>query len=81
MKEFTKNGKTLVFYKKENDEKFSFLIKNEPELTALLLENVNSKRVAEKSIRFAVDGIWQKLEEISAFSLSKENAIQLKNSL
>ena len=81
MKRFEKNGKTLVFYKKENDDKFSFLIENEPELTELLIANVNSKRVAEKSIRFAVDGIWQKLQELSAFSLTKENAIELKNNL
>jgi len=62
MKKFSQNGKTIVFYQKEGDEKFSFLIENEPELTEQLLANVSNKRVKEKDIRFAVKGIFEKIE-------------------
>lgn len=62
MKKFSKNGKTIVFYQKENDKKFSFLIENEPQLTEQLLANCKSIRVKEKDIRFAVQGIFEKLE-------------------
>jgi dsRNA-specific ribonuclease len=62
MKKFSQNGKTIVFYQKEGDEKFSFLIEKEPELTEQLLANVSNKRVKEKDIRFAVKGIFDKIE-------------------
>jgi dsRNA-specific ribonuclease len=62
MKKYSQNGKTIVFYQKENDEKFSFLIENEPELTEQLLANVSNKRVKEKDIKFAVKGIFEKIE-------------------
>lgn len=58
MKEFNCNGLTLIFYQKENDEKFSFLIKDEEELTEQLLATVKTKRVKEKDIKYAVDGIF-----------------------
>jgi len=64
MKKFSQNGKTIVFYQKEGDEKFSFLIENEPELTEQLLANVSNKRVKEKDIRFAVKGIFEKIESV-----------------
>ena len=63
MKEFNQNGITLVFYKKPADEKFSFLIKDNEELTEQLLANVSTKRVKEKDIRFAVKGIFEKIEQ------------------
>jgi hypothetical protein len=62
MKKFSQNGKTIVFYQKKGDEKFSFLIENEPELTEQLLANVSNKRVKEKDIRFAIKGIFEKIE-------------------
>ena len=66
MKKFSQNGKTIVFYQKEGDEKFSFLIENEPELTEQLLANVSTKRVKEKDIRYAVKGIFEKIAVISS---------------
>jgi len=62
MKEFTQNGITLVFYQKPEDEKFSFLIKNNEEMTELLLSNVSQKRIKEKDIFFAKKGIFEKIE-------------------
>jgi len=62
MKRFSQNGKTIVFYQKEGDEKFSFLIEDEPELTEQLLANVSTNRVKEKNIRFAIKGIFEKIE-------------------
>lgn len=62
MKEFNQNGITLVFYQKPEDEKFSFLVKDNEELTEQLLANVSTKRVKEKDIRFAVKGIFEKIE-------------------
>ena len=63
MKEFTQNGLTLVFYQKPNDEKFSFLIKDNEELTTQLLLNVSNHRVKEKNIKYAVKGIFEKIEQ------------------
>jgi hypothetical protein len=62
MKEFNQNGITLVFYQKPEDEKFSFLIKDNKELTEQLLANVSNKRVKEKNIKYAVKAIFQKIE-------------------
>jgi dsRNA-specific ribonuclease len=62
MKEFTQNGITLVFYQKPEDEKFSFLIKDNEEMTELLLSNVSQKRIKEKDIYFAKKGIFEKIE-------------------
>lgn len=61
-KRFTKDGITLLFYKKEGDEKYSFLIEGEPEATKILLANCKTKRVPEKNIHYAVKGIFEKLE-------------------
>lgn len=63
MKEFTQNGITLVFYQKPGDEKFSFLIKDNEELTEQLLNSVSTKRVKEKNIKYAVKGIFDKIEK------------------
>jgi len=63
MKEFTQNGITLVFYQKPNDEKFSFLIKDNEELTKKHLLNVSNHRVKEKDIKYAVKGIFEKIEQ------------------
>ena len=63
MKQFTQNGVTLVFYKKENDEKYSFAIKGDDELTERLLESVLTKRVREKDLHFAQKGIFEKIEQ------------------
>jgi dsRNA-specific ribonuclease len=62
MKEFNQNGVTLVFYQKPADEKFSFLIKDNEELTEQLLRSVSTKRVKEKDIKYAVKGIFEKIE-------------------
>lgn len=59
---FTKNGITLVFYKKLGDEKFSFLVKEKEELTEKLIKSVKTKRVKEKNIKYAVKGIFEKIE-------------------
>jgi dsRNA-specific ribonuclease len=63
MKEFNQNGITLVFYQKPADEKFSFLIKDNEELTEQLIANVSTKRVKEKDIKYAVKGIFEKIEQ------------------
>ena len=63
MKEFNQNGITLVFYQKPEDEKFSFLIKDNEELTTQLLLNVSNHRVKEKDIKYAVKGIFEKIEQ------------------
>ncbi len=72
MKRFEENGKTLIFYQKENDKKFSFLIENEPELTEILLASVKTKRVKENSIKFAAKGIFEKLENINLITKNSE---------
>lgn len=55
-------GRTLVFYQKEGDEKYSFLIKDDKELTATLLANCKTKRVKGKDFKYAVAGIIDKLD-------------------
>ena len=63
MKEFNQNGITLVFYQKPEDEKFSFLVKDNEELTEQLLNSVSTKRVKGKDIKYAVKGIFEKIEQ------------------
>jgi len=62
MKEFSRNNLTIVFYQKENDQKFSFLIKCKEELTEQLLATVKTKRVNEDKIKYAVNGIFDLIE-------------------
>ncbi len=73
MKEFNQNGITLVFYQKPNDEKFSFLIKDNEELTDQLLNSVSTKRVKEKDIKYAVKGIFEKIEKNLLLTNQKSN--------
>ena len=62
MKRFSRNNLTLVFFQKEDDKKFSFYIENEPELTERLLSTVKTKRVREDKIKYAVNGIFDLIE-------------------
>ena len=62
MKEFTKNGITLVFYQKQNDKKYSFLIKDDEELTSRLLGSVKKKRIDENEFVRARNAIFEKIE-------------------
>lgn len=82
MKRFSQNGKTIIFYQKENDEKFSFLIENEPELTEKLLANIKTKRVKEMDIHYAVKGIFEKIVDIlnEDFDEYEKSIKQLENS-
>lgn len=75
MKEFNQNGITLVFYQKPEDEKFSFLIKDNEELTTQLLLNVSNHRVKEKDIKYAVKGIFEKIEQ----NLLPKNQTEMNN--
>lgn len=77
MKEFSRNNLTIVFYQKENDQKFSFLIKNEEELTDRLLATVKTKRVREDKIKYAVNGIFDLIENNL---LTTKNLEQMENS-
>lgn len=61
-RKFTENGKTIVFYKENNEKKYSFLIENEPELTEFLLRNCKTKKVEGRRIGYAVLAIFSKLE-------------------
>jgi len=86
MKKFSKNGFTVIFYQKENDKKFSFLIENEPELTEKLLASVKTKRVAEKSIFYAKEGIFEKLSNLNLLTLNlktmgNQNAVSKLNEI
>lgn len=56
---FTHNGITLLFYKKENDVKYSFKIENDEELTQKILQTVSTKRVNEKAIFYAKEAIFK----------------------
>lgn len=73
MKEFNQNGITLVFYRKPADEKFSFLVKDNEELTEQLLNSVSTKRVKEKDIKYAVKGIFEKIEQNLLLTNQKSN--------
>ena len=77
MKEFSRNNLTIVFYKKENDQKFSFLIKDEEELTGRLLATVKTKRVNESKIKYAINGIFDLIENNL---LTTKNLEQMENS-
>ena len=77
MKEFSRNNLTIVFYNKENDQKFSFLIKDEKELTEQLLATVKTKRVKEDKIKYAVNGIFDLIENNL---LTTKNLEQMENS-
>lgn len=73
MKEFNQNGITLVFYQKPEDKKFSFLIKDNEEFTTQLLLNVSTHRVKEKDIKYAVKGIFEKIEQNLLLTNQKSN--------
>jgi len=75
MKKFTRDSLTIVFYQKENDQKFSFLIENETELTELLLATVKTKRVKEDKIKYAINGI---LDLIDNNLLITKKAIEME---
>ena len=62
MKRFSRNNLTLVFFQKEDDKKFSFYIENENELTDRLLSTVKTKRVSEDKIKYAINGIFDLIE-------------------
>jgi hypothetical protein len=60
--EKTKDGVTIIFFKENSsDTKFSWKIKNDPELTKLLLQNSKNKKVKDSAIFFAEKGIFEKI--------------------
>jgi len=61
-KEFTQNGITLVFYVKPGDNKFSFLVKDNPSLTEKILSNVSTKKVNEDNIHYCKKAIFELIE-------------------
>jgi len=67
---------TLVFFQKEDDKKFSFYIENETELTERLLATVKTKRVSEDKIKYAVNGIFDLIEN----DLLTKNVVKMENS-
>jgi len=77
MKEFSRNNLTIVFYQKENDQKFSFFIEDEEQLTELLLATVKTKRVSESKIKYAVNGIFDLIENNL---LTTKNLEKMENS-
>jgi len=76
MKRFSRNNLTLVFFQKEDDKKFSFYIENETELTERLLATVKTKRVSEDKIKYAVNGIFDLIEN----DLLTKNVVKMENS-
>lgn len=62
MKRFSRNDLTLVLFQKEDDQKFSFYIENEDELTEQLLATVKTKRVREDKIKYSIDCIFDLIE-------------------
>lgn len=77
MKRFSRNNLTLVFFQKEDDKKFSFYIENEEKLTEQLLATVKTKRVKEHKIKYAVNGIFDLIENNL---LTTNNLEQMENS-
>jgi Double-stranded RNA binding motif len=62
VKEFTQNGITICFYQKPGDEKYSFLVKGNHQLTDMLLKSVSTKRVPFKGIHFVEKALFEKIE-------------------
>lgn len=61
-----KSNKEIIFYREEGDKKLSFFIDGEPHLTEYILDNVKTKRVYQKHIKYvvkAIDGMVCKLME------------------
>ena len=52
-----KSNKEIVFYREEGDKKLSFFIDGEPHLTEYILDNVKTKRVHQKHIKYVVKAI------------------------
>lgn len=65
MEEFTstRDSVTLVFYQKENDTKYSFRIKDNEELTSLILKSVKKKRVKKSEFPRVEDAIFRIIED------------------
>ncbi len=58
----TRNGITLMFFKADPvDKKFSFRVKGNQELTDRLLADCKRKMIPERSIMYAVDGLFAKI--------------------
>ena len=73
----SRNGLTIIFYKNDkNDSKYSWKIENDAELTALLLQNSKSKKVKGKAIRYATEGIFEKIANRNSLKTITE---QVKN--
>jgi len=64
----------LMFYKKPGDNKYSFLIVDEPDLTDWLLSKCKTKRVNACNIKYAVSGITEKLTPLFDAIKIGENA-------
>lgn len=70
--EFTEKGVTLVFYQKPYDEKYSFLVKDNPALTESILKLVNKKRMKKEDISYAKKAIF---DIISSNKLSQKEQV------
>ena len=52
-----KSNKEIVFYREEGAKKLSFFIDGEPHLTEYILDNIKTKRVHQKHIKYVVKAI------------------------
>lgn len=77
--QFTRNGISLTFYRKEPYGPFYFEIANNPELTQKLLDSVKTKAIQEKKIRYALDGIFSKIKEIQNGNFTPKPQISNQN--
>jgi len=59
MEMYREGVNTLVFYQKPGDEKYSFLIKHNEELTEQILGEVKQNRVRKSEIKYAADAIFE----------------------
>jgi hypothetical protein len=73
IKEFTQNGITICFYQKPGDEKYSFLVKGNHQLTDMLLKSVSTKRVSFKGIHFAQKALFEKIESGQLAEINTES--------
>lgn len=63
MKEFSENNIILEFYKKPENTHLSFRVKDNPVLTDKLRSLCKKKTVKQKDIKFAVPGLFKKIND------------------
>lgn len=78
IRQFTKNGITLVYFRNSPADLFKYLVKGDKELTELIMSNVNNKMIGEEEVECHQTETFFRIENDMFVKFDKTNHPTIK---